>query len=258
MVCLFTRIYTVIMPGLTAHQALAIRADVPSVGPLTPRSQGWRAGAKRCIMPPMQARSSRPVAARTIDLESGLIAGARIVLSPNYDERPAGAPPELIVVHGISLPPDEYGGPWIDRLFMNDLPAAAHPYFAQIEGLKVSSHALIRRDGECVQYVPFHLRAWHAGASSFQGRDRCNDFSIGIELEGSDEHPYEPAQYRELARLILALCKAYPTLATERVTGHSDISPGRKTDPGPAFDWPRLRALLRAYGHANAPTGMNF
>ena len=153
--------------------------------------------------------------------------------------------PELIVVHGISLPPDEYGGPWIDRLFTNALPPDAHPYFATIAALQVSSHLLIRRDGELVQYVPFHLRAWHAGASSYQGRERCNDFSIGIELEGSDERAYEPAQYRALSSAIHSLCRAYPSLSTERVAGHTDIAPGRKTDPGPAFDWPRLRALLR-------------
>ena len=181
-----------------------------------------------------------------LDASTGRLAGARYVDSPNHDERPPGMAPDLIVVHGISLPPGEYGGPWIDRLFMNDLPSDAHPYFAQIAGLKVSSHVLIRRDGELVQYVPFHRRAWHAGASRYAGRERCNDFSIGIELEGSDERAYEPIQYRKLADLVVALCKAYPTLSTERIAGHSDIAPGRKTDPGPAFDWGRLRALLRA------------
>jgi AmpD protein len=182
-----------------------------------------------------------------IDVATGLIHGARYVPSPNHDARPSGVVPELIVVHGISLPPDEYGGPWIDRLFSNQLPPDGHPYFRQVAGLRVSSHMLIRRDGEWVQYVPLHLRAWHAGASSYQGRERCNDFSIGIELEGSDTVAYEPVQYAGLARLILLLCAAYPTLSTERLVGHSDIAPGRKTDPGPAFDWPRLRALLNAY-----------
>ena len=180
-----------------------------------------------------------------VDPGTGLLHPARQVVSPNRDERPPGLLPELIVVHGISLPPDEYGGPWIDRLFTNSLPPDAHPYFATVAALQVSSHLLIRRDGEYVQYVPFHLRAWHAGASNYRGRERCNDFSIGIELEGSDELAYEPAQYRALSNAIHALCLAYPSLSIERVAGHSDIAPGRKTDPGPAFDWSRLRALLQ-------------
>ena len=181
-----------------------------------------------------------------IDANSGWLRAARQVPSRNFDARPGGILPELIVVHGISLPPDEFGGPWIDRLFTNTLPPAEHPYFEKIKDLKVSSHLLIRRDGEPVQYVPFHERAWHAGASSYQGRERCNDFSVGIELEGADEIPYEPAQYRVLSAVILALCEAYPSLSLTRIAGHSDIAPGRKTDPGPAFDWQRLYALLRA------------
>ncbi len=172
--------------------------------------------------------------------------GARQVPSPNCDARPEGVLPELIVVHGISLPPGEYGGPWIDHLFTNTLPAAAHPYFAEIFAMRVSSHLLIRRDGALVQYVPVHRRAWHAGESSYRGRTRCNDFSIGIELEGMDEMPYAPAQYRRLSGVVLELCHAYPSLSVERIAGHSDIAPGRKSDPGPAFDWPRLHALLRA------------
>jgi N-acetyl-anhydromuramoyl-L-alanine amidase len=183
-----------------------------------------------------------------VDASTGLMQPARQVVSPNRDERPGGMPPELILVHGISLPPDEYGGPWIDRLFTNTLPPNApevHPFFATVMTLQVSSHLLIRRDGAYVQYVPFHLRAWHAGASNYCGRERCNDFSIGIEMEGSDELPYEPAQYRALSVAVHALCRAYPTLSPERIAGHSDVAPGRKTDPGPAFDWPRVRALLR-------------
>jgi AmpD protein len=183
-----------------------------------------------------------------VDPSTGLMQPARQVASPNHDERPGAIPPELILVHGISLPPDEYGGAWIDRLFTNTLPPNApdvHPFFATVMTLRVSSHLLIRRDGEYVQYVPFHLRAWHAGASSYCGRERCNDFSIGIELEGSDELAYEPAQYRALSTAVHALCRAYPSLSPERIAGHSDVAPGRKTDPGPAFDWPRLRALLR-------------
>jgi len=182
----------------------------------------------------------------SVDVSSGTMQGARQASSPNYDARPDGILPELIVVHGISLPPGQYGGPWIDRLFANALPPDEHPYFAQIAALQVSSHLLIRRDGEVVQYVPFHLRAWHAGASSYCGRERCNDFSIGIELEGSDDVAYEPIQYRRLSDAIVALCRAYPTLSTQRIAGHSDIAPGRKTDPGPAFDWTRLHALIRS------------
>jgi AmpD protein len=170
--------------------------------------------------------------------------GARWVPSPNRDERPAGQSPELIVVHGISLPPNEFGGPWIDQLFTNALPREGHPYFAEIAQLKVSTHLLIRRDAELVQYVAFHQRAWHAGASTYCGRERCNDFSIGIELEGTDTSAYEPAQYRALAAAIQALWNAYPSLPRAAVTGHSDIAPGRKTDPGPVFDWARLHALL--------------
>jgi AmpD protein len=144
------------------------------------------------------------------------------------------------------LPPDEFGGPWIDALFTNTLPASEHPYFATIADRRVSSHLLIRRDGEIVQYVPFHLRAWHAGVSNFCGREKCNDFSIGIELEGADTVAYEPEQYRALTETILTLCDTYSSLSLDRIAGHSDIAPGRKTDPGPAFDWPRLRAMLRA------------
>jgi AmpD protein len=170
--------------------------------------------------------------------------GARQIPSPNRDARPPGVAPDLIVVHGISLPPGEYGGPWIERLFTNTLPADAHPYFAEIAGLTVSSHLCIARDGTLTQYVSFNERAWHAGASSYQGRSACNDFSIGIELEGADTDPYEARQYRALADAVAALCAAYETLSPERLAGHSDISPGRKTDPGPAFDWPHARRLI--------------
>ena len=183
-----------------------------------------------------------------IDRTSGLLAGARYVPSPNCDPRPAGLPIDLIVVHGISLPPGEFGGPWIERLFTNALPEDGHPYFKEIASLKVSSHLLVRRDGEVVQFVPFQMRAWHAGVSNHCGRERCNDFSVGIELEGGDDIPYEPAQYRALANAIAELCDAYPSLSPDRVVGHSDIAPGRKTDPGEAFDWPRLRAMLQAAG----------
>jgi N-acetyl-anhydromuramoyl-L-alanine amidase len=179
-----------------------------------------------------------------VDPETGWIVGARRVVSPNFDERPAGIELGLIVVHGISLPPGEFGNGWIDRLFCNDLPAAAHPFFASIEGLTVSSHVLIARDGTPTQYVPFDRRAWHAGRSAYCGRSACNDFSVGIELEGSDDVPYEHPQYRTLAQLILALRRGYPSLASAEVVGHSDIAPGRKTDPGPAFDWSELEHEL--------------
>lgn len=181
-----------------------------------------------------------------IDAATGLLLGVRQVLSPHFNARPGAAVPELIVVHNISLPPGEFGGPWIDRLFTGTLSPAAHPFFSEIAGNAVSSHALIRRGGRIIQYVPFGERAWHAGSSVYQGRENCNDFSIGIELEGTDEVPYTDAQYEQLAALVQALLAAYPTLSPERLTGHSDIAPGRKTDPGPAFDWARLRALLGA------------
>jgi len=179
------------------------------------------------------------------DPSTGLIAGARQVPSPNCDERPPGVEPDLIILHGISLPPGDFGGPWIDRLFTNTLPAAAHPYFAEVADLRVSAHALVRRDGEVVQYVPCHLRAWHAGASSWEGRERCNDYSIGIEIEGTDSAPYEDVQYVVVARLVAELCRAYAGLSIARVVGHSDVAPGRKTDPGVAFDWPRLHTEVR-------------
>jgi N-acetyl-anhydromuramoyl-L-alanine amidase len=197
------------------------------------------------IMSPPIPEQSSSWPAVTIDVQSGLLAAARQVSSPNHDERPAGVAPELIVLHGISLPPGEYGGPWIDRLFTNALPPDVHPFFATVAALRVSSHVLVRRDGTLVQYVPFHRRAWHAGVSTYRGRERCNDFSIGIELEGSDEQAYEPAQYRVLSDVIVSLCKAYTSLSPDRIAGHSDIAPGRKTDPGPVFDWPRLHALVR-------------
>lgn len=181
---------------------------------------------------------------KAIAISAGLLAAARRVASPNADPRPQGFEPELIVIHGISLPPGRYGGPWIDRLFTNSLPVEADPYFATIRELRVSSHVLIDRKGRITQYVPFHQRAWHAGQSYWRGRANCNDFSIGIELEGTDDEPYDARQYRALAPLIGALQRVYPSLAAGWIAGHSDIAPGRKTDPGPAFDWPRVRTLV--------------
>lgn len=183
-----------------------------------------------------------------MSIENGWLRGARHRPSPNRDARPEGLQPELVIVHGISLPPGEFGGPWIDDLFLNRLDPEAHPYFATLEGLRVSTHVLIRRDGELVQYVPFHERAWHAGASCHRGREACNDFSIGIELEGTDDTPYRDVQYQRLAALIKSLRRTYPSLAADAVTGHADVAPGRKTDPGPAFEWPRLALLLQKPG----------
>ncbi len=174
-------------------------------------------------------------------LADGWLAAARRIDSPNCDARPEGCAVELAVIHAISLPPDEFGGPGVVELFTNRLDPAAHPYYAEIAGLRVSAHFFIRRDGELVQFVPTTARAWHAGASCWQGRERCNDFSIGIELEGSDTHAFEAAQYECLVALLRALRRHHPLRA---LAGHADIAPGRKTDPGPHFDWARLHGLL--------------
>jgi len=179
-----------------------------------------------------------------VDHDTGLMQGARQVPSPNADERPPGCQPELIVVHGISLPPGEFGGPWIEALFTNRLDPLAHPYFREIAGMRVSAHLLIRRDGELVQYVPLTKRAWHAGVSDHIGRERCNDFSVGIELEGADDVPYTTEQYAMLARVVHALRRWAPSLGSAPIVGHSDISPGRKSDPGLAFDWGRFALSL--------------
>ena len=165
----------------------------------------------------------------------------RFVRSPNHDARPRGAEITLLVVHAISLPPGEFGGDAIERLFTNRLDPATHPYFRGLAGLKVSSHFLIRRGGELVQFVPLGRRAWHAGVSSWRGRGRCNDFSIGVELEGTDDRPFADPQYARLARLVAALKQKLPL---RDIAAHSDVAPGRKTDPGPGFDWPRLLAAL--------------
>ena len=179
-----------------------------------------------------------------VDLTAGRLDAAGYLPSPNSDERPDGITIDLLVIHGISLTPGEFGGPWIDALFTNTLDPAVHPYFQTLAGLRVSAHVLIRRDGELTQYVPFQRRAWHAGVSEYAGRSRCNDFSVGIELEGADEVPYTDRQYQQLAEVIRALRQAYPAITPERLVGHADIAPGRKTDPGPAFDWVRLHRLL--------------
>lgn len=167
----------------------------------------------------------------------GWLDSARHVRSPNHDARPEGMAVELVVVHNISLPPGEFGGPGVEQLFTNRLDPAAHPYYAGIAHLRVSAHFFIRRDGELIQFVPCGARAWHAGASRWRGRERCNDFSLGIELEGADDQPFTDAQYEKLNQVLALLRASYPIAA---VTGHADIAPGRKTDPGPGFDWTRI------------------
>jgi AmpD protein len=180
----------------------------------------------------------------TIKIDTqGIASGARFIESPNQDERPAGnssTPSEitLAVIHNISLPPQQYGGDGVIALFTNQLDPDAHPYYAEIYQLKVSSHFFIRRDGSLIQFVPCNQRAWHAGVSTWKGRERCNDFSVGIELEGSDVDAFEAAQYSTLNNLLSALKQTYPITD---VVGHSDIAPGRKTDPGPYFDWAQIK-----------------
>ena len=178
-----------------------------------------------------------------IDAAQGLLEGARFIPSPNYDERPP-IPVDVLVIHNISLPPGEFGGHDIERLFCNTLDFSGHPFYREIDGLKVSAHALIQRDGEIIQFVPFQKRAWHAGVSRCEGRERVNDFSIGIELEGTDTVPFEDAQYQALSELTHALMHAYPGITRERIYGHAEIAPERKTDPGPHFDWVRYRASI--------------
>ena len=186
--------------------------------------------------------SARPVV--HVDPASGLVEGARFVRSPNFDARPPGCPIEVLIVHSISLPPGRFGGGDIERLFCNALDSSCHPFYEELKGLRVSAHLLIRRDGELVQFVPFLARAWHAGVSSCEGRTRVNDFSIGIELEGADSVPFADIQYQVLAAVTRSIIQAYPRITPQRIYGHSDIAPGRKTDPGPSFDWSRYRQSL--------------
>ena len=176
-------------------------------------------------------------------IENGWLSTAQRVPSPNHNQRPQNEI-SLLVIHNISLPPGAFGGPWVDALFTNQLDPQADPSFADIADLRVSSHLFIRRSGAIIQYVPFHLRAWHAGQSTFQTRHNCNDFAIGIELEGTDTSPYEDTQYRILRHVTLTLMAKYPKITAERITGHEQIAPGRKTDPGPAFDWDHYLSQL--------------
>lgn len=177
-------------------------------------------------------------------IHNGWLKGVRRVVSPNCNQRPKETEISLLVIHNISLPPGRYGGDHIERFFTNQLDHSLHPFFKEIEGVKVSSHLLIKRTGEVVQFVPFSERAWHAGASTFQNHDDCNDFSIGIELEGEDDVPYTEAQYELLVNITRTLMSEYPEINLGRIVGHQDISPGRKTDPGRAFDWNYYFGLL--------------
>lgn len=190
----------------------------------------------------------------TLSVSQHCLQSARFIASPHCDERPADSQIELIVVHGISLPAGQFGLHYINDLFLGQLQTDADPSFAVLEGLRVSAHLLIRRSGEVIQYVPFDKRAWHAGVSSWQGRTACNDFSIGIELEGTDHTPYTDAQYAVLGSVVDALRKTYPTIPAHAVTGHEHIAPGRKTDPGPAFDWQRLALKCSARPTTEAQT----
>lgn len=185
--------------------------------------------------------SERGAAALQVGAD-GWLSGVRRCASPNFDARPPAVEITLAVVHAISLPPGQFGSDAIERFFSNELDPAAHPYFQTIAGLRVSAHFLIRRDGEVVQFVACDQRAWHAGASTWQGRTRCNDHSLGIELEGCDEMPFTEVQYNRLNALLAALRQRYPI---DDVAGHSDIAPGRKTDPGPHFDWGRIHGARR-------------
>ncbi|WP_232522318.1 1,6-anhydro-N-acetylmuramyl-L-alanine amidase AmpD [Marinimicrobium alkaliphilum] len=177
-------------------------------------------------------------------IDDGWLRSARLCPSPNCNDRPAGVAIDLLVVHNISLPPGQFGTGCVQRFFCNQLPPDEHPYFVEIAALKVSAHLLIERTGALTQFVPFERRAWHAGQSRYRGRENCNDFSIGVELEGTDEQPYTEAQYQQLSAVARTLMRHYPGLSADRITGHADIAPGRKTDPGSAFDWSYFRQLL--------------
>jgi N-acetyl-anhydromuramoyl-L-alanine amidase len=178
------------------------------------------------------------------EIEQGWLKSAQRLLSPNCNQRPLMAEISLLVVHSISLPPGEFGGGYVQDFFQNQLDASIHPYFETIAHLQVSAHLLIERDGKVTQFVNFNERAWHAGVSCFAGLENCNDYSLGIELEGSDDCPFSEAQYASLAKVTRQLLLTYPKLTPERITGHQQIAPGRKTDPGPMFDWARYHSLL--------------
>ncbi|WP_407331438.1 1,6-anhydro-N-acetylmuramyl-L-alanine amidase AmpD [Enterovibrio sp. 27052020O] len=174
-----------------------------------------------------------------------LLDSASYLPSPHCNDRPDPDDVSLLVVHNISLPPGEFGGPYIEQFFQGELTCNTHPYFDEIRDMKVSAHCLIKRDGSVVQFVPFNRRAWHAGVSVFEGREQCNDFSIGIELEGTDDLPYTDAQYQRLGHVANAVMQHYPSITPARITGHQDIAPGRKTDPGMSFNWKTLHSQLQ-------------
>lgn len=190
-------------------------------------------------LPTMTSSEQKPATYR-VDRVTGTIEPAIQCPSPNHDDRPDGCEPELLIVHGISLPPGAFGGGQVEAFFCNRLDRTLHPYFEEIVDMRVSAHLLLERNGRLVQFVPFDKRAWHAGESAFRGKACCNDFSIGIELEGTDELPYSDEQYARLAGITLAICAAYPGIMPATIAGHCDVAPGRKSDPGPAFDWLRL------------------
>ncbi len=183
-------------------------------------------------------------AKETVRIIEHLLEGVAFIPSPNQDERPEPAEISLIVVHGISLPAGHFGGRYVERLFTNTLDSSVHTDFAALDCLTVSSHLYIRRDGQIVQFVPFNMRAWHAGNSLFEGRSACNDFSVGVELEGTDDSGYTLAQYQQLHRVCQLLVKSYPSTTPDRIVGHCHIAPGRKTDPGDGFDWQGFKALF--------------
>ncbi|MEB3754525.1 1,6-anhydro-N-acetylmuramyl-L-alanine amidase AmpD [Acinetobacter sp. MD2(2019)] len=183
-------------------------------------------------------------------IEAGRLLGATFIPSPNFNRRPENTEIELVVIHNISLPPNQFGGGYIQQFFQNQLDWNAHPYFKSIEGMQVSAHVLILRTGEVLQFVNFNDRAWHAGRSRYLGKPECNDYSIGIELEGSDHQAFEKVQYQALAKVVAALQQSYPKIL-QHLAGHSDIAPKRKTDPGEYFDWLYFRALLNKQKHIN-------
>ncbi len=187
-----------------------------------------------------------------LDINKAWLENIRHCTSKHCDDRPEGTKIELLVIHNISLPPGKFGGSYIDQLFTHTLDKNDHPFFVEIAELRVSAHFLIQRTGKITQYVSLLQRAWHAGVSSFAGRSRCNDFSIGIELEGCDDVPYTEKQYQHLIQLIHLLQQEWPILTQDRIVGHCDIAPGRKTDPGPAFDWQRLKLM-----HSHTSTACN-
>lgn len=180
----------------------------------------------------------------TIEVETGLLTSAIFLKSPNYNDRPKNTIIDLLVLHNISLPPGKFGTGDVESLFLNELTISAHPFYQILEGVKLSAHLFIKRDGTFIQFVPFYLRAWHAGISCFEGRANCNDYSIGIELEGTDDIPYAHEQYHSLALITAEIMRTYPSITKERIVGHQTIAPGRKTDPGPSFNWLDFYSLL--------------